>query len=334
MQRLLHKLVIVTGFAAAKCISLRAASEPEVAGSETLWSGLDPPNVQPLDLLATGENLRTALQGRLPYILLGPEDSGTNLLEHIIESNWPGKFVSTNKANLLWKHSLWRNEIYDLLEREFKDLKRFPAFAAIRSPISQVASWRKAPYDMKQCVERNLNTMNTSCRVDLSARPIGYRGFLESVNFRQTNFKQFKSTMDVYNEYVRQYKHMGTEGRFKSFKMVLYEDMVFSPDKVVQELAAALEVHVPQAVQLVDAPAKTAGKPVGREEALEKLLSRTYMEDMGQIGLKTLCPDLDVSLMEGLVEGSYLPLDEQTPYTADCDELWKAASADDAGKHV
>eukprot|EP00971_Amphidinium_carterae_P137778 2730810-Amphidinium_carterae.1 len=28
-------------------------------------------------------------------------------------------------------------------------------------------------------------------------------GFLESVNFRQTNFKQFKTTMDVYNEYVR-----------------------------------------------------------------------------------------------------------------------------------
>mmetsp|Transcript_17595 Transcript_17595/g.31782 ORF Transcript_17595/g.31782 Transcript_17595/m.31782 type:complete len:353 (-) Transcript_17595:9-1067(-) len=351
MQHTLLELVLLSSsFSAVVGLSLRAADTREVFDSElestTVWSGLEPsedepPSVGLIDISSgTTQNLtveldsESRLRGRLPYILLGPEDSGTNLLEHIIESNWPGKFVSTNKANMLWKHSLWRKEIYSLLKKEFKDLKRFPAIAALRSPISQVASWRKAPYDMKLCVARDLDKLNTPCSADLSARPIGYRGWLKSVGFRRTNFKSFNTTMDVYNEYVRQYKSMARERLFKSFSLVLYEDMVFSPDRVVQELAMALGVPEPPHIQLVDAPAKKAGKPVGREVALDKLLSRKYMEDMGLVGLKTLCPSLDLSLVEGMVEGSYLPLDEQTPYSSDCDSLNPPANADASSKYT
>eukprot|EP00971_Amphidinium_carterae_P147507 2923061-Amphidinium_carterae.1 len=34
---------------------------------------------------------------RALYALLGPMDSGTNLLEIMIEANWPGMFRSTNE---------------------------------------------------------------------------------------------------------------------------------------------------------------------------------------------------------------------------------------------
>mmetsp|Transcript_63375 Transcript_63375/g.151248 ORF Transcript_63375/g.151248 Transcript_63375/m.151248 type:complete len:373 (-) Transcript_63375:80-1198(-) len=288
--------------------SRQGTSEAEAEAEATSTEGLQ-------------TNAEENLGGRVPYILLGPEDSGTNLLEHMIEVNWPGKFVSTNRADLLWKHSLWSEEIYSLLGKEFRNVKKFPAIATIRSPIAQVASWRKAPYDLNMCVNRPLEKLAKPCLADLGARPIGYRGWLASKFYRRQELKRFNSSMDVYNEYVRQYKKMAREKHFKSFTLIHYEDMVFTPDKIVADLAKALGMPAPQTIQLVDAPAKKVGAPVGREDALEKLTSRSYMEDMGQLGLKTLCPLVDRKQIRGMVEGKYLPVDEQTSYLSDCEPV-------------
>ena len=87
------------------------------------------------------------------YIILGGFDSGTNLLHQMMFRSW------TNSTCLVfpsvWKHAATGVEdIYNHLSSQLgaESLRNTVILHTLRSPVSQLASWAKAPYDLTMCV--------------------------------------------------------------------------------------------------------------------------------------------------------------------------------------
>mmetsp|Transcript_58790 Transcript_58790/g.140135 ORF Transcript_58790/g.140135 Transcript_58790/m.140135 type:complete len:372 (-) Transcript_58790:42-1157(-) len=254
-----------------------------------------------------------------PYVLLGPEDAGTNLLERFIEANWPNTFISTYTANALWKHAnSGAEDIYRVIRSSgIGDISDLPAVAIVRSPMAQVASWIKQPYDMEACVNRSVTTMASPCFADLQAQPCGHK----ASHPNSSRLVKFSSVMDVYNKYLQLYDDIARQAVFATFLRIGYEDLVYSPAAVVRLLAHVLGVTAPYQVAIVESPAKTSGDIIhSREEALARLHNRSYLEALGDDVLKTLCPLLNTQLVTGLQEGTFLSEDQHRtlPYTSDC----------------
>mmetsp|Transcript_23761 Transcript_23761/g.55368 ORF Transcript_23761/g.55368 Transcript_23761/m.55368 type:complete len:317 (+) Transcript_23761:80-1030(+) len=255
-----------------------------------------------------------------PYVLLGPEDTGTNLLEQLIEANWPNTFVSSQAVHAVWKHSnSGAEDIYRVIRSSgFGNISGLPAVAIVRSPMSQVASWMKAPYDLAECVKRPVTEMDSPCIADLGARPAGDRSLVD-IDASDVHPILYSSVMDVYNKYLQQYSDIASDAVFAKFLQLSYEDVVYSPEAVVQLLASLLGVTAPNEVVMVEEPAKSFSSS-SREEALERLHNHTYLQDLGDVGLQTLCPLLNTTLLSNLQEGSFLSeeLGRTLSYMADC----------------
>mmetsp|Transcript_50433 Transcript_50433/g.117719 ORF Transcript_50433/g.117719 Transcript_50433/m.117719 type:complete len:295 (-) Transcript_50433:60-944(-) len=255
------------------------------------------------------------------YVLLGPFDAGTNLLEQFIEANWPETFVSSQDGHALWKHSnSGAADIYNVLtESGFGNISQMTALAMVRSPVSMVASWMHSPYQMEACVSRPVIEMDEPCFADLEARKAGERSRAGDTSV--PHLIKFSSTMDVYNHYMQLYHDLGEDGKFASFLQINYEDLVYSPEVVVKLLADALGVDAPH-VTLVKTPAKDHGDPTSLSGSLDKLRDHSYLTEIGDDGLKSLCPHLNVSLVSHLKEGTYLEENRTElirPYTWDCE---------------
>eukprot|EP00971_Amphidinium_carterae_P080256 1588013-Amphidinium_carterae.1 len=173
------------------------------------------------------------------YVLLAPMDSGSNLLEQMIEKNWPKQFRATSsKPEILWKHSLGSpQELYKHLALHMAGhrLKDTHFIAVVRSPISQVVSWRNAPYDLAPCVRRNASLYTHHCSAQLHLRRDGEEGH----DFEKYPPLDFNSTMEIYNQYLAFYQQLLREGEFKSAQIIQYEQMVLSPRSVLQRISEA-----------------------------------------------------------------------------------------------
>mmetsp|Transcript_53234 Transcript_53234/g.126993 ORF Transcript_53234/g.126993 Transcript_53234/m.126993 type:complete len:496 (+) Transcript_53234:123-1610(+) len=251
---------------------------------------------------------------RKMYLLFGPEDSGTNLLQALVEKNWPGKYITQDTRRVLWKHSLSGVEdMYSLLKIPYPRLEQLPAMIVLRSPISQVASWMSAPYELKRCLNRPVANYSQPCRADLRARS-------SRMEQQRLDLLHFSSSVEVYNSYLRQYRQLMNESRFKSVTVIHYEDMLLTPSKVVKQVADILgEKPLAEFAYLGEETAKPQGpKPHGRDAAIDKLKTRSYLQKVGREGLEVLCPLLDQSLLQDMTEGSFLPPEQQVSYLHDC----------------
>jgi len=252
------------------------------------------------------------------YVLLAPMDSGSNLLEHMIEANWPRQFRATSSnPEIVWKHSLaspkelYRHLAFNMPTHRLKDTH---FIAVVRSPISQVVSWRNAPYDLAPCVRRDPSLYTHRCTAQLHLRKDGELG----QDFETYPPIDFNSTMEVYNKYLSFYRQVLAEGEFKSAQIIQYEQMVLSPGSVLQRISEAFGVRAPLRPRAVNDPAKPTdrkmvNRPNGHEAALHKLETRAYLHALDNEVVKALCAELDRSLVQGLVES------ERITYTHDCD---------------
>merc|ERR1719433_303725 len=116
-------------------------------------------------------------------------------------------------------------------------LNETSAVMVLRSPLSQIVSWKHHWYDMGSCVLRPYDHMNQSCEPTLSACKAGHPELHRPV--------KFKSTVDVYNQYARQYRQIVADGRFRNAHIFTYEDVVYNTEEVVRALAKLLGKPVP-----------------------------------------------------------------------------------------
>jgi len=274
-----------------------------------LWDGVDGKYI---NLAATNRTNSSYLDPTY-YVLMGPMDSGSNLLEKLIEVNWPRRFKASSNE-FMWKHSLATAEdLYSFLMtyEPLRPLSKVNFIATVRSPISQVASWINAPYDLASCVRRPPMDLLKPCSASLQMR------------WHQAHPPvHFESAMDIYNKYMSLYKQVVADRRFKSAQIIPYEDMVLSPESVVKRISNAFGETLHGSPETVDDPAKPGAhrmvkQPNGREAALQKLEKRGYLKNLDSEVVAALCSKLDRSLVEDIVESETAKV--RIPYTYDCD---------------
>jgi len=269
------------------------ASVEALRAVDDLWSGLDSvPQAAYQDLLQSAANVSPALGGGPAAAPAGPDsatdddaagsgggarptllqiagmfDSGTNLLWALIRANLGeramGRVCPDEKSGqcFFWKHSPPRQ-----LQRELDALERkgqrVVLVAMVRSPLSQVVSWTKAPYDLGSCIQRATATAGSDSRTRCYVRG-----------------EPFTGVTGVWNSYVQEYdRRQGANGdAYHRTLVVEYERLVLEPEAVVREIAAALGLPARSAFRTIEAPAKNHGRPHGREKALQDLQEAAWL---------------------------------------------------------
>lgn len=282
--------------------------------------------------------------------ILGLFDTGTNLLEEMVKDNFPSLHLETvnESTPFIWKHTLsGAKAIYKAISKNLPSTSSpedVVVLAMVRSPIASIVSLKKAPYSLMACTDKTYAEMGKPC--------IGYvndtdhtRGpwYNETVHRASHIYdvpdkaryhaEQFNATMQVYNDYVNQYKELKKLSAFKDVLIIPYEDLVLHPDKIMHEVAQVIGQDAPAQIQVATTSAKDHGESVDRNQALAKLKGRDWLKEFHNDpdGLFALCKYLNRSLVKDIVEGFYLDNRSlQVPYTYDCDNIWSVTLGDDA----
>jgi len=220
----------------------------------------------------------------------------------------------------MWKHTLTGAQAIEHYLRHdpvlHQPLNETVLVAMVRSPLSNLVSLKKAPYNMDRCFSgRPWSKYDRPCFGTVKLLDPG-DAFMPGLSTRTW----FNSSMDVYNRYLQQYLDLEADKSFKKVLIVNYEDLVLDPEEVMRAFAEAAGVEPPRSTTIVDLPAKNHGHPVGREYALIKIKHRTYMEmfEGNSRVIKKVCSGFALHLVKNRIEGSYRDLAEQRPYAADC----------------
>lgn len=281
------------------------------SNSGKLWGGwdvsLDRLMKQEVSLPRAASNL--SIDSGRNLLLLGTFDSGTNLVEAMIQLNFGTKRHSwaRHKYGEIWKHSLGKDGVYSLLQNLTgnKTWPKIALVAMVRTPLAQVESWQKAPYDLKSCADRPRKELMSSCSAPLSPRESCcgmHNGKCMYCDVPPTNFT---SIVDVYNQYIQQYRAMISDGRFGAAVLLPYEQVVLDPKASMERVAKALAVSFTgENVLSICGPAKDHGDSGGREEALHSLQARDWLDSLNVEEINMLCRGLNMTLLKGLSEGS------------------------------
>lgn len=314
-------------------------SQGSLAALQELWSGaelgkdsgrslrrllLGSRNATSEDNFMTQEKRAQAAQPAGPKLaLMGPFDSGTHLMLYSLIANWPQEMQQAclsrgalkpgqepQMCRHIWKHSLVDKEsVYRVLERSMGDLRNAVLVLLVRSPVSQVLSWKRDPWDLGRCMERPWEEMDRPCEANLRAKPpASFMGIASDVDV-------FNSTADVYNRYVRLYSDLASEGLFKDVKIIAYEEMVMSPAKVLDTIAQALNWPKKDSYRILDDSQKNElGN--SRSAAFLKIQQRTYLAKVGAEGVRKLCEGVDTEALAALPSSA---TNFSRGYAKDCD---------------
>lgn len=259
-----------------------------------LWDGIDLPTEIYAGLGAANKVLQSRSASKVQWGLLGPFDTGTNLFAASVHSNFP----QVGGGSGVWKHSTsgsnaitkaWQQHIAPL------PLQSMVLVMMVRSPLSLISSWKKAPYNLYPCINNKQYTdMNQTCQAKT-----------DSTNDQQSgDSHSFAGVADIYNTYLRQYRQLQIDNKFKQVMLVTYEDLVSNPKAVMMKFAHAMDIVVDGELDAVTDSAKGHGHSIGRAAALAKLKSRPWLSEMGPAGRRAICPHLSNQLIHYVKEGS------------------------------
>ena len=123
--------------------------------------------------------------------------------------------------------------------------------------------------------------------------------------------------MDLYNQYIRQYLDLEQMGGFKNVIVTPYEDVVLTPEVILERFANATGWPLPKRGFVVPGQSAKGEASHGRKEALQKLRSRHFLSQFKDHELRMICEGLDKKLIERFSEGTHSPTPR--PYTQDCE---------------
>jgi hypothetical protein len=194
----------------------------------------------------------------------------------------------------------------------------------VRSPISQMSSWKDNPYSLEPCFDRSWSEMTESCFANTSPE---WHDIVEGCdkNVKTDKSIEFDSSVDVYNRYLELYLQLQKDSRIGDVILIPFEDLVITPGAELTRIAEAMGWDVPEQIQIFEAEAKTHGSSKNREEALDHLDSREWLDGVEEDTLQSICALLNVTALEGFSEGTNSV--EPLPYLYDCNNHSAAAGA-------
>mmetsp|Transcript_43286 Transcript_43286/g.124108 ORF Transcript_43286/g.124108 Transcript_43286/m.124108 type:complete len:358 (+) Transcript_43286:118-1191(+) len=276
------------------------------------------------DWFLAPEKRERAVEPKKPTLaLMGPFDSGTHLMLYSLIANWPQEMIQAclspgaldpgrepQMCRHIWKHSLVdKDSVYRVLERSMGDLRNAVLVLLVRSPVSQVLSWKRDPWDLARCMNRSWEEMGRPCVANLRAKPpASFMGITDDAD-------AFQSTADVYNRYVRLYSDLASEGLFRDVKIIAYEEMVMSPAKVLDAIAQALDWPRKDPYKILDGSQKNE-LGTSRAAAFAKIRQRTYLAAVGAEGVQRLCEGIDTEALAALPASA---TGFSRGYAGDCD---------------
>lgn len=284
--------------------------------------------------------------------VLGAPDTGTNLLELTLELNWPdllqnacachpgdsarakraereGKLPKAEREEwapkqcdcALWKHSIGNatylfNRMSTCQDQDCETVtapeEHTVVIAMVRSPISQMIAWHTHAYSLSPCFERSFAEFTSPCFANTSP---DWHDSTEGCNYTVKYDKslEFKSSAEVYNAYMKQYRDLHKQFG-KAVLIVPFEELVLSTSKVLERVADAMDWPMPEKIQIFNRPSK--GDGIQRQDALERLGWRSYLQELNAKDLDAMCSGIDETLLAGLSENPDAA--HARPYTFDC----------------
>jgi hypothetical protein len=277
-------------------LHLRSAEEPDDFGlSEMDWDGAeeDLANAGNLTENATSFSVYTALSEK--YVLAGQYNTGTNLLAKLVKLNFPVGLQTEDQGfhggphnydAYFWKHTKPSNMKPGV--RAMIEQRGVVALVMVRDPMSWLQSMKKAPYDLKNCINK-YDWLTAPC-----STPPTYAEFHGHV---PQNVVSLPNIEAHWNEWVRDYQHMHDFG-FSNAVVVRYEDLVLDTENQLARIASVLQLPKPARVQQMHAPAKNHGAPNGRAAAILKLKNKPYLHQYTAPQKAAVCQRLDKGLLQ------------------------------------
>merc|ERR1712176_1282959 len=204
------------------------------------------------------------------------------------------------------------------LQKLVKKEKDAVIVVTVRDPISQLASWIKAPYNLGQCINKKTFALpgGTPCRLK--------REMMQNQDIAsEQDLREFpRGPTEVWNTYMKGYLEL-RDMKAAQVLIIPYEDIVLQYEAVIKRIFNALDLaeFVPSPILSVDDPSKTHGNASTRQLAIEKIKKRPYLGEPGLTPdfVKKYCDELDPNLMTQLSK-------EQTAAASYMDACKEAAS--------
>lgn len=226
--------------------------------------------------------------------ILGLYNTGTNLLQALLDKNFPGVFVPPAPGRKAFGQIFWKHVQPTVLMRKAPNLKHqlevhdAVALAMIRDPLAWLQSTKTAPYDLVNCVHRP-GWITAPCTLPLHTSTGG--GAAHTMPGPQT----LPSLPAFWNEWTDDYGHLQDFG-FRRSLVISYEELVLDTEGVLDKIAHLVGVAPPATVQHKHRPAKPLGG--GRAAAIAKLSGKTWLTGYAPGELKAACARLSPELMQ------------------------------------
>lgn len=224
--------------------------------------------------------------GAVGVEVMGLQDTGTNLLHALLQANFGDQIVFYDSTYRGTYHGVWKHANMDLVAEnapnEFTNLtaKGVVPVVMVRNPLSWLQSIKKAPYELQACVDGD-DWLERKC---VHKVPGGYlRGKIPP--------KTFKHLTTIWGRWTKAYEPT-LSGLFNTFMVVTYEDLVLRTEETVIGIAQTLNLTLPNKIDVIDEPAKTHGRPVGHDAAIDKIEQREYLALYTPTELKEACRQL------------------------------------------
>ena len=247
--------------------------------SESVWAGFDPGfdhEVVPYTFKNDEEFLEMleeqSRKSKIWLQIAGMFDSGTHLLGAILDKNLGReRFRSfcpdANQYHCHW----WKHLDPDAIGYHLDSLTahgvHMVLLALVRSPLSEMTSWMKAPYNLK----------TRDCLGD-------GKGFAFDDKRRCTLPKNrgasYQGLTGVWNHYTDGYELLALKYPKHDIKIIEYERLVIEPDVVYKEILELLQIKAAfqsKDFQTIAKDAKHSDSSHGRVRALAKIRSMDYL---------------------------------------------------------
>lgn len=208
----------------------------------------------------------------------------------------PLKLLGTIQGN---KTKYWNPELWDFRERH-----RIVVVAMVRDPLSQLQSWRKAPYGMERCAKRKRcpfsgATADCASKTAWLTEPCQFFDGTDGPPGAGIIGGAFGSLPGIWNAYTWGYVRLQEEAGYKSVFLVRFEDLVTDPVGIIQRISVAMEMTIEDAaIKVMEGVAKDHGEAKNRSTEMRSLESRTFMKAYSLPELKVACVRLNFSLAQ------------------------------------
>lgn len=266
-----------------------------------LWSGMDAggePAVGPAAVDHGGGGRRASLlgrgarkDGRRILKVVGLFNTGTNLLETLLEENFPGAFALEEYGSpvVYGRCRFWKHMSLSMLQAKKPDVLKdchdrgAIVVAMVRNPLAWLSSMDRKPYTLESCREAGQ----------------GRRGWRTPCMFADVHHllrgEAFKDIETIWALWTHDYDNLSELG-FDKALAIRYEDLLVDTEGFMRKIARLASLPMPARVVRVEKQVSPyLGR--GRADAIAKVQNRTYLSDFTAGEVLQACTRLDQDAM-------------------------------------